>query len=1001
MSAFFGRRHSIAGGSPVADDSLPAQMLPRRSSAPSIHGQDKRFQARIRDFFRRHRRSSEDSSVSEHVSPSRSPQRSRSQSPARRDSAQLRKRDSDTSSEGSAEYELTRNDIEVIFSGAPYFLLEKGKQGYWYPHVIFPFDDHDPTIQSLWDRRALPYPSYTVSTLHAHLPIPGDWMIEGDTPVQLDSWTHRESPKRASLDLGMFEVPNMLSSNGKEPGSVGMHYFLELPVADAIRFTGPPRASAEADFKRLSNMPAMEAYELMEHHSLPYALCEDGTVHDRKKLLLDGPTAWKRIGVRDIDLQRLVTRLQALKELRHEILHGHTTKTILDLEGILDLFSGLFTNFLYRPPRFMTVEGEDPHSIQSQIKALTIVLATPGAWFDFSLPEWRLRIGQIIWEASPHGDGDFLDPSECEKPWALSSLERKWFLVQMVLAAELLLRLDATVRLGLLGDSEDLQISRRDIQDFRRLQTPKVNWDMVAVRRLMDSFCFCYRRVQPEQAAMQPKAGTQNEKQHHFFFKNLHKLSDTTKAHESAWACELVPDHVDRQLKGLLLFADNIGWPNMAGLKEGLQDMGGKGTSRAVKDAYNRPVPETAPSADEEGSENTMYSRSSSYRPLILQPPMSDQDSKLDGWVTRAWLSGLVLPGESINHLLMSSILENDVEAISKLGRVANMYGGFSYCERSWWSQECVVGRVLSPLQGTNTCMGWIASDVLPKDPQTSEFLTDTWFEVISSDPPACPGGPRIKQGKKISLKSTPLGLGDLTSGAFSLPFDDSQDRRSKAKVDFHSLMFDVKQKGREQQQADDNRLLKAQKATMVFTLRTGKRRTLKTVSFPLVYNVRFISSQECRPPSKLMLYSTPDAKRKSSSASSSPIRRKHLPRLPGHPLHSSYTYNVVNIDSLPELARSESRLATLDLHRAVIWHDIMVIDARGGPEQEAFARAWCSSVGYHAVVGRVGRTCLACCVREARAVKVRVVIRVGDGSPSHAFSKVNRRASVSCIGKQ
>jgi hypothetical protein len=423
----------------------------------------------------------------------------------------------------------------------------------------------------------------------------------------------------------------MLSSNGKEPGSVGLHYFLELPVADAIRFTGPPRASAEADFKRLSNMPAMEAYELMEHHSLPYALCEDGTVHDRKKLLLDGPIAWKRIGVRDIDMQRLVTRLQALKELRHEILHGHTTKTILDLEGILDLFSGLFNNFLYRPPRFMTVEGEDPHSIQSQIKALAIVLATPGAWFDFSLPEWRLRIGQIIWEAASHGDGDFLDPTKCEKPWAFSSLERKWFLVQMVLAAELLLRLDATVRLGLLGDSEDLQISRRDIQDFRRLQTPKVSWDMVAVRRFMDSFCFCYRLVQPREAAMQPKAGTPNEKQHHFFFKNSHKLSDTTKAHESAWACELIPDHVDRQLKGLLLFADNIGWPNMTGLKEHFQDIGQEGRSRAVRDAYNRPIPESAPFGNGEELENSMYSRSSSYRPLILQPPVGDQDSILDG----------------------------------------------------------------------------------------------------------------------------------------------------------------------------------------------------------------------------------------------------------------------------------------------------------------------------------------------------------------------------------
>ncbi|KAL3466848.1 hypothetical protein BJX64DRAFT_284002 [Aspergillus heterothallicus] len=999
MSAFFGRRHSVAA-SPAEEGALPARLLRRRSSAPSLGGQDKRFQARIRDFFRRYKQSSEDSSNPEQVSPSRTPRQGRSKTPTRRNSTRDRKRDSDASSEGSPDYELTRNDIEVIFSGAPYFLLEKGKQEYWYPHVIFPFDDHDPTIQSLWDRRALPYPSYTVSTLHAHLPIPGDWMIEGDTPVQLDSWTHRDSPKRASLDLGVFEVPNMLSSNGKESGSVGLHYFLELPVADAVRFTGPPRASAEADFLRLSSMPAMEAYELMEHHSLPYALCRDGTVHDRKKLLLDGPAAWKRIGVRDVDLQKLVTRLQTLKELRHEILHGNTAKTIFDLEGTLDMFSGLFNNFLYRPPRFLTVEGEDPHSVQSQIKALTVVLATPGAWFDFSLPEWRLRIGQILWEASPTGDGDFIDPSTCESPWASPSLERKWFLIQMVLAAELLLRLDATVRVGLLGNSENLQVSRRDIQDFQRLQTPKVNWDMVAVRRLMDSFSFSYRSAPSEQAASHPEAKGRIENPHHFSFMHLHRKPDTPHVQESAWACEFVPDHVDRQLKGLLLFADTIGWPNIAGLKEQFHAIYQNGKSQAVIDAYNRPVEATPLPGDQEGPETTMYSRSPSYRPLVLRPPANARESMLDGWVTRTWLSGLVLPGEGINHLLMSSILENDTNAIPKLGTTANLYGGFSYGGRSWWSQECIVGRVLSPLRGTNTCMGWMASDVMPKDSKTSELLENTWFEVISSDPPACPGGPRIKQGKKISIKSTPLGLGDLTSGAFSLPIDDAKDRQSRAKIEFHKLEFDVKERVREQQQAVDSPL-EAQKATMVFSLRSGRRKTLKTVSFPLAYNVRFISSHECRPPSRLVSYSTPGAAGKSSSASSSPIRRKHLPRLPGHPLHSSYTYKMIDIDSLPELAESESGLATLDLHRALIWHDIMVIDARGGTEQEAFARAWCSSVGYHAVVGRVGRTCLACCIREARAVKVRVVIRVGDGCPSHAASKVNRSGSFSCMGKQ
>ena len=55
----------------------------------------------------------------------------------------------------------------------------------------------------------------------------------------------------------------------------------------------------------------------------------------------------------------------------------------------------------------------------------------------------------------------------------------------------------------------------------------------------------------------------------------------------------------------------------------------------------------------------------------------------------------------------------------------------------------------------------------------------------------------------------------------------------------------------------------------------------------------------------------------------------------------------------------------------------VLVLDARGDSALEVLARSWCAKVGEHALVGRVGRTCLACCVREARGLGVRVVVRV------------------------
>lgn len=58
---------------------------------------------------------------------------------------------------------------------------------------------------------------------------------------------------------------------------------------------------------------------------------------------------------------------------------------------------------------------------------------------------------------------------------------------------------------------------------------------------------------------------------------------------------------------------------------------------------------------------------------------------------------------------------------------------------------------------------------------------------------------------------------------------------------------------------------------------------------------------------------------------------------------------------------------------------EVLVINARGSPDKATFARAWCASTGRHAVIARVGRTCVGCSIREARAVQVDVVIRV-DG---------------------
>ncbi|CAG8884378.1 unnamed protein product [Penicillium nalgiovense] len=279
-----------------------------------------------------------------------------------------------------SEESLTTKDIKAMLSGAPHFFLEKGKHRRWYPQVIFPWDEQNPVIQHI--------------TLHAHLPLPDDWAVKGGVPIQVLDWRRTGATNRATFDVSVFEVPNMLSNNGKEPGTVGFRHFLELPVADAIRYTGPEKPRNPPYLQQVPTMAATVAFDLMEGYSKPYSQCQSGAVYDRHRLICEGPDAWKRIGVRDINLRTLVQRLEHLRKFRHEMLTDGSTKTILDVESPRELHEILHTQFLHpRPPPTDVIKGH-PQSVKSQIKTLAIVLATPGAWINFSLPNGAFGQGR-------------------------------------------------------------------------------------------------------------------------------------------------------------------------------------------------------------------------------------------------------------------------------------------------------------------------------------------------------------------------------------------------------------------------------------------------------------------------------------------------------------------------------------------------------------------------------------------------------------------------------
>lgn len=883
------------------------------------------------------------------------------------------------------ESNLTAKDIKAMLSGAPHFFLEKGKNRLWYPQVIFPWDEQNPVIQHMWDRKPLPHASFTLSTLHAHLPLPDDWAVKGGVPIEVLDWRRIDGINRATFDVGIFEVPNMLSNNGKEPGTIGFRHFLELPVADSIRYTGPEKPRNPPYLQQVPTMAASAAYDLMEGYTKPYSQCQSGAVYDRHRLICQGPEAWKRIGVRDINMRSLVQRLEYLCKLRHDILTEGSTKTILDIESPRELHEILHSQFLHPcPPPTGIIEGH-PQSVKSQIKTLAIVLATPGAWINFSLPEWRFRAGQVLWEASLHGDGDCLDPDSSNEKvprdvLIKSGMERKWLLIQMLLSAELLLRLDAFVRVGMLHDPHGGHITIHELAQFEKLREGKLNWDLVVVRRFLDSLNITCPSPQsePYPGGSRPKlfATKSHEKRHRFsLLESITRRGSPPVADlPSAWNCELSSSHVRQQLEGLYVFAENIGWPKLAALKA---------TMELKLGDPNNPVLPVLVVDGRWGREKIskeillakedMYTRNPCRRRVKLCSS-GDPQSKTLGWISRSWLSGFVIPGEGISHLLMATLLENDADALDQLGSFANLYGGFVYGERSWWSKTCVAGRVLSSSAGAKTCMGWISSDMMPRDAITQEIFKCGWLELPVEEVPQISSRPRIKHGVKLALESTPLGMGDITAEAFTLPTDSPEpSATSSVKIEGLTLSVD------DYRPLNGNGITTAQ-ASMSFSIAGADSAGVSTtVCFPLKYNVRFVSAHECCPPLGVASHKPSDREKNETQQPTRPVSK--YTRLPGHPLHISYRYKYVSLDSLSNTPAPQS--TSSQGPEAAQAPEIIVIDARGNRDRETFARAWCAAVGCHAIISRSGGTrvtcCVACSIRQARAIDAMVVVRVGE----------------------
>ncbi len=571
---------------------------------------------------------------------------------------------------------LTESDVEKLFSGAPqYFARSEGHYtGAPHPSVAFPWDEQL-EIRDLTDHTQIEDKAWTTLTAWPHITRDAN---NDRSPAQRAT----EEKRRAHFYPRCRERPNMLSMLGLEKGSVGYQAALELAVADSLQ-------ENQWGFEALSaRLPAV--------------------VEQRQKMLTS------KDGLRNVDealiMEQLIKNSQRYGE-------PHPRERRVSSE----LYNELFLQILHPPTKVL--DHRDPYSLAVQIMALVKVLAAPNMWIDFSNVEWRIRLGQLLWENPAEDNSEETSSAKTGDSASEIHEERYWLLLQILLACELLVRLDAITEGEELGMES---IKPAEIHKFEKDANTSVKWSLILARVWLENI-----EVVVTEAT---ERASGEEKKPPGWLATLTKRMSLIRDHGShshsgrAAAYAIRGKHARRQADGLAHFARRLRWP-----EDGTSVSKITGNCRSVAEGAQLSTPLASPGPQIDGHPSSYFGPPKG----IPQPKRTPARRRKiaaalhpSGWLSKSYVSGLMLPGEGLSHFLMATLLENDPEALSRLGPMANLCGGFVYSGKSFWSTACVVGRVLAAGKGAVECMGWISSDVTPQG------LSDGWLNVAVEETP-------------------------------------------------------------------------------------------------------------------------------------------------------------------------------------------------------------------------------------------------------------------------
>ncbi|KAI1188178.1 hypothetical protein F5B17DRAFT_396723 [Nemania serpens] len=753
---------------------------------------------------------------------------------------------------------LNESEIDKLFSGAPQFFARSHGLGAPHPSVAFPLNE-ELTIRDLTDHAQIEDDAWGCVTAVPRL-------IQRD-PSSLPSPTSKTRPH---FNSRCRERPSMLSMQGLEKGTIGYQAALELSVADALQ-------EEQYGFHSIgSKAPVI--------------------VEQRQRLITS------KDALRHLDDASIMEQLLKVEQRYH-------SSQVLWRNRPQELYNDLFRKVLHPPTR--VIDLKDPCGLAVQIHALVKVLAASNVWIDFSHVEWRVRLGQVLWGfplddelsdgSSIYDGGDAQDRNE----------ERYWLLLQILLACELLLRLDA------ITEGEDFAthiLKKSDVHKFEKQANTSVRWSLILARSWLENITVSKTNaVSPGSltpkgwlTTLTSKMNLKHEHMHGAHYTDHIQYRHSTTAE---YVYTVKGKYPDRQVAGLLHFARKIRWPD---LEQSATKVSQNATALSEGTSINTPISmsDTRRSSHFNSDESSL----SKGKPPTRRP-MVNAALHASGWLSKSYMSGLILPGETLSHLLMSTLVESDTEAIAKLGPAANLCGGLVYNGKSFWSTACIVGRVLAAGRGSAECTGWISSDIVP------QRLDDGWMNItvdsIRDDVTKIGRKARIWGKTSIERESYVLGdadPSDVLPADFIIPHEATYPNRppSNIRIDFKSLDVHISSssnsttpsiEGLEPFYAPNTASSsRVYAASVAFSMSHDATDQDIDLNISLRNEVYFVTAHPCAASSHVKYLKSPSSPtihqidvggRDFNGKPSSPAH------ITGHPLHRFYTYTAIHLADL------------------------------------------------------------------------------------------------------